>query len=407
MEKISSSELSFFLLILGIILIFYKPFAKFTYKIGLSAITGEILLGAILGPTVFANIFPNVYHKFFYDVNVKSAFDSFESIAVIMFLFSSSLDIKIEKINSKIKSIFTITFFTLVPSFFIGFYLTYLMPSIFHNSDNKIFIPFFMGIFTSISALTVIIRVLKERNKINTDLGTSISFSLVLIYLIEMILFSSLIKLFNENKFDMLILYQALISVLFIVIFFTLGTKIFDVLFDIFMSKKHQSLGISVIIGFLLIVSSLSEYLNVSLLTGAFLMGIIVSNSKHSKDLEKFKDVIFNFSNEFFTPIFFVFIGMKTNFILGFDIYLLVIIIFISFLSKTIPSYIGAKIAGFSKKDSIVFASIMNTKGIVPIILGEIAMKNSIINQELFVGIVIASLITTIISTPVINYIDN
>lgn len=407
MEKISSVELSFFMLILGIILVFYKPFAKSTYKLGLSAITGEILLGAILGPTVFQNLLPNIYNKFFYDINVKSAFDSFESIAVIMFLFSSSLDIKIENINDKIQNIFILTFFTLIPSFFIGFYTTYLMPSIFHNNENNFFIPFFMGIFTSISALTVIIRVLKDHNKINTKLGISISFSLILIYLIEMILFSFLIGFFNESKFDSSLINQTIISIVFTLSLSIFGTKIFDKFYSIFMPKNYDSLSISVIVGFLLIVCSIAEYLKVSLLTGAFLMGIIVSNSKYSNKLSKFKEITFNFSNEFFTPIFFVFIGMKTNFILGFDIYLLIIILLISTFAKVIPSYIGAKISGFSNKDSIVFASLMNTKGIVPIILGEIAMTKNIINQELFVSIVIASLVTTIISTPVINYIDD
>ena len=101
------------------------------------------------------------------------------------------------------------------------------------------------------------------------------------------------------------------------------------------------------------------------------------------------------FINNIFAPLFFVSIGLRVNFVTNFDLVLTLIILVIAFTGKIIGSGLGARLGGFAWKESLAAGFGMNARGAMEIILGLIALENGLINEKVFVSLVIMALVTS------------
>ena len=110
--------------------------------------------------------------------------------------------------------------------------------------------------------------------------------------------------------------------------------------------------------------------------------------------------IVHQFINNIFAPLFFVAIGLKVNFIVNFDAVATFVILVIAFAGKIIGSGFGARIGGFSWRESIATGFAMNARGAIEIILGLVALEYKIINETVFVALVIMAMVTSISSGP-------
>src|SRR5688572_788110 len=97
-------------------------------------------------------------------------------------------------------------------------------------------------------------------------------------------------------------------------------------------------------------------------------MGVALGDSEHFS--ERAKEIIHQFINNIFAPLFFVSIGLRVNFIANFDLWLTVSIIVIAFAGKIIGAGLGARVAGFNWKESLAAGFGLNARGAMEIILG-------------------------------------
>ena len=133
------------------------------------------------------------------------------------------------------------------------------------------------------------------------------------------------------------------------------------------------------------------------------MVGVALGDSKHLS--EKAKEIVHQFINNIFAPLFFVAIGLKVNFVLNFDLMLTLVILFIAFAGKLIGSGLGAYLGGFSKRESLAVGFGMNARGAMEIILGLIALEAGLINETIFVSLVIMALVTSMTSGPMMKWI--
>ncbi|HEY3430738.1 MAG TPA: cation:proton antiporter, partial [Cyclobacteriaceae bacterium] len=105
-----------------------------------------------------------------------------------------------------------------------------------------------------------------------------------------------------------------------------------------------------------------------------------------------------------FAPLFFVSIGLRVNFFVHFDLMLTLIIIFIAFAGKIAGAGIGARLGGFSWKESLAAGFGLNARGAMEIILGIIALENGLINEKVFVSLIIMAVVTSMSSGPLMKW---
>jgi Kef-type K+ transport system membrane component KefB len=160
-------------------------------------------------------------------------------------------------------------------------------------------------------------------------------------------------------------------------------------------------LSLSLAICFL--AAALTEYIGIHAIFGAFLIGIAFGDSEHLS--ERAKEILHQFINNIFAPLFFVSIGLKVNFTANFDLTLTVAILAIAFAGKIIGSGLGTRLGGFSWRESLAAARGMNARGAMEIILGLVALENKIINERVFVSLVIMALVTSMTSGPLMKWL--
>jgi Kef-type K+ transport system membrane component KefB len=148
--------------------------------------------------------------------------------------------------------------------------------------------------------------------------------------------------------------------------------------------------------------AAFTEYIGIHGVFGAFIVGVALGDSEHMS--ERAKEIIHQFINNIFAPLFFVSIGLKVNFIANFDWALTLAIIVIAFAGKIIGSGWGTRLGGFTWRESLAAAFGMNARGAMEIILGLVALENGLINEKVFVSLVIMALVTSMSSGPLMKW---
>jgi len=148
--------------------------------------------------------------------------------------------------------------------------------------------------------------------------------------------------------------------------------------------------------------AAFTEWMGIHAIFGAFIMGIVIGDSAHLK--EETREMIHQFVTNLFAPLFFVSIGLRVNFIAHFDFLLVFSILIIAFAGKFIGCAYGAILSGLDKNSSILIGFGLNSTGTMGIILGLLALQFGLINEKLYVALVILALVTSFFSAPLMSY---
>lgn len=394
-----------FLLSVSILLFFSKMLGELFSKIKQPAIIGEILAGIILGPTVLGMLSPDIFNFIFPKDEVNVALDGMTNLAVIMLLLVSGLEVDLSIVLKQGKVAILTSILGIIIPFGLGFGVSYLYPQLMgmHPESNHMVFALFMGTALAISALPVIAKTLMDLNMFKTEVGFIIIASAMFDDLIGWLIFSIVLSMIGINEHGLSIAQKASFAVLFSLFFIFIGRKIFNRI--IIWINKHLTVPGSIlnfifIMGFL--GAAFTQYIGIHAVLGAFIIGIAIGDSVHIK--ESTREMVQQFVKNLFAPLFFASIGLKVNFITNFNISLVAIILVLAFAGKVIGCGIGARLGGLKKNDSLVVGFGMNSRGAMEIIVGILAFQYGVIEETVFVALVIMALFTSMASAPFMNY---
>ena len=402
---LSSAEIVIFFLSISVMLFFAKFFGEMLRKLKQPAVIGEILAGIILGPTLFGFFFPDAYNQIFNESqNSIIILQGITTLGVVMLMLVSGLEVDLGMVLSQGKpALLTSSFGVLFP-FATGFVIAYFFPSLLGSaeSENKIIFALFIGIAVSITALPVVARTLMDLKIFKSKIGSLIISSAMFNDLVGWILFSLLLGLVGTKAAHFN--FTLIILLLFAFLFFTLfiGRKIFDYFIPIVYDKTTHPggmLNFVLIFGFL--GAAFTEYIGIHAIFGAFIIGIAIGDSVHLK-IET-KETINQFVTNIFAPLFFVSIGLRTNFIAHFNPLVVITLLIIAFTGKVIGSSLGAYLGGTKKNDALLVGFGLNSHGVMEIVLGLLALEVGLIDENLFVALVTMALVTSISSAPLMS----
>ena len=405
MDKLSQMEVMGLLIQLGVMLIAGRFFAEGARKFKQPAVVGEILAGIILGPTILGLLSPESFQWLFPLGASSIALDGFVQVAVVMLLFIAGLEVDLHIVWQQGKqAIFTSSFGLIVP-FLFGFAFPYLFPDFFGYADEgkRLAFALFMGTSMAITALPVIARILMDLNIFKTRMGMLIISSAMINDLIGWLIFSVVLAMIGHGHQNISIWYTIMLTLGFTVLMLTLGRGIINRTLP-WVNKRLAWPGglLSLSLAFCFIAAAFTEYIGIHAIFGAFILGVALGDSEHMS--ERAKEIIHQFINNIFAPLFFVAIGLKVNFAENFDFWLTLVILIIAFTGKIIGSGLGSRLGGFTWNESLAAGFGMNARGAMEIILGLIALENGLINEKVFVSLVIMALITSMTSGPLMKW---
>jgi Kef-type K+ transport system membrane component KefB len=177
---------------------------------------------------------------------------------------------------------------------------------------------------------------------------------------------------------------------------------------SVYMSKDNlHKAAIAFMFLLLLLSAYLAEAIGIHALFGAFLAGVIIPQNLNIKKklIEKIEDV----SIILLLPLFFVLTGLRTQIGLLNDSNLwpiCILIILVAILGKFFGSSITARFVGMSWKDSLSIGALMNTRGLMELIVLNIGYDLGILTPEVFAMMVIMALVTTFMTAPLLDVIN-
>ena len=372
------------------------------------AVLGEMIGGIILGPTIFGMIAPSLYNSLFNSsASVIFVRDASIKLGMLFFLFIAGLEVDLSDLRRLGKRAALIGLVgTLVP-IAAGVALVYLLPRSFWGplAGRHLFaFALFIGMNLANSANPVIARILMDLGLLQSEIGTLIMTATIVDDLVNWSLFAIVLSEISPVTSST---HGLPITILTVIVFFVLVLGLGRWLGrrSLRWVRGHvawPSGFIAVTSIAILVAGSISEGLGIHAFLGAFLLGAALGG--HDKERNKAHDVIAHFVMSFFVPIYFVSMGMSANFITNFDFLLIAIILIVACISKIGAVVLGARMAGMRVNREVWAISFgLNARGATGIILAGVGLANKVIDERIFVAIVVMALVTSLMSAPMMT----
>jgi Kef-type K+ transport system membrane component KefB len=376
-------------------------------RIGQPQVMGETVAGIMLGPSLLGWLAPGLYHALFPATSL-SYLGALSQVGLLLFMFLVGLEFNATAIRSLGRAVVLTGHVSISAPFLLGALLAmFLYPRL---SDQGVTFPafaLFLGAAMSVTAFPVLARILAERRLTRTELGTlaiacaavnDVTAWCILAYIV------AFVRASHESK----PLWITLTGVTLFAILMIYGVRRLLGQFQVSFVRNGRITEnmMAMLLLLLLLSAAMTEWLGIHLLFGAFLFGAILPRDNGfmravSEKLESITLVLL-------LPLFFAFTGLRTSIglVRGAEMWIYcLLIILVAVAGKLGGSTIAARAAGVPWRDSIALGILMNTRGLMELVILNIGLELGVINQTLFSMMVLMALVTTFLTTPLIEVV--
>jgi Kef-type K+ transport system membrane component KefB/mannitol/fructose-specific phosphotransferase system IIA component (Ntr-type) len=374
------------------------------------SVLGEILAGVILGPTVLGRIAPELQSSIFPATgNAAVVLGGVSSLAVALFLLVAGMEVDLGAAFRQGRSTIRIALWGLLVPFAFGFLAARYFPGLFSEKPSDVF-PIFMATALSISALPVVAKILKDLNLIKTDLGTIIVSAATINDLCGWMLFAVVLglvgKMHGAGAGGFPITAVIGMTLAFVLAMLTVGRWLIHRTLPFIQAHTGWPAGM---LGFAitgaLFSAALTEFIGIHAIFGAFIFGVAFGDSSHVR--ERTRETLDQFISCIFAPFFFASIGLHLDFVANFSLVPVVTVLVIAIVGKLVGCYAAGIFSGLSIRESLAVGFAENARGAMEIILGLLALNAGIIDEKLFVALVIMALLTSTMAGLMIEKVLN
>jgi Kef-type K+ transport system membrane component KefB len=401
-----TSPIAILLLQVIVILMACRIFGWLFTKIGQPTVIGEILAGIVLGPSILGHLAPE-FTSFLFPAGSMMNLTILSQFGLILFMFSIGMELDITEVRHTLKKTLSISLTSTIVPFFFGMLAAYFIYDTYADKSTP-FLSFalFIGIAMSITAFPVLARIIQEKGLTKSHLGTITLASAANGDITAWCLLAVVIAIAQAGNV-LSAIYIILFSGAYILFMLSAVRSFLHVVGHLYHNKEVIDRGLVAFMLFILVASAyLAEILGLHALFGAFIAGVVMpGNIKFRKIMtEKVEDV----SLSLFLPLFFVSTGLRT------EIGLLNtpelwwtcgIIILVAIVGKFGSAYLSARFVGESIRNSLYIGALMNTRGLMELIILTIGYEMEILTPPVFVMLVIMTLVTTFMTTPLVSFI--
>lgn len=393
---VANIELPFFTNLL-ILLVISKVFGEIFERFKQPAMIGEIIAGIIVGPSLL-----NIIHRT-EDIKVIS------ELGIFLLVIIAGLEINFDDI---LKSLKGKNIIVSILAFFLPIFSGFAVG---HFFGKEIMTTVFIGLCVAITALPVSIRILMDLGEINSYIGQKIISVAIFDDVLALTILGLILNIKDTDMEVGTIIKNASISLLKLSIFLTILSLTYFLikklsnrenylerqLNKVLLLLKGKESLFAIFFVFVLLFATITESLGFHFIIGAFFAAMLINeNLVGKKHLESFHNTTNGLAMGFLAPIFFAGIGLEFNISSIQNYGLLIAIIFVSYFSKIFGGFVGGKIIGLNNKTSLTLGLGLNARGIMELVIANIAYKAGLIDSEIFSMLVIMGVLTTL-STPI------
>lgn len=373
-------------------------------KLGQARVIGEIIGGILIGPSVFGRLAPQASAMLF-PPDSFGAFEILSTVGLILFLFLIGCELDYEHLRQQKRTTVLVSTMSILFPFALAVLVAHSLQVRF-APDTAASAPFvlFLGISMSITAFPVLVRILEERRLLSTPLGTTALMAAAVGDVFAWILLGVALTLIPRNGEPVTLLYRLGGLCIYLVVMLCVIRPLGK-----WSMKRWAHAGLSyeflgVVVAFVLISAAATEALGLHPLFGAFMAGVCFPRVERVQGILRTR--IYMIVSVLFLPLFFALTGMRTRLDLlsNARIWLwTAVVLVVAIGGKMGGTLIAARWTGQSWRHSMALGAMLNTRGLVELIVLNIAYNAGVFSQTLFTMLVVMALLTTMMTTPILN----
>lgn len=374
-------------------------------RFGQPRVVGEMVAGLALGPSLMGWLLPGVSHSVF-PSEALPYLGMLSQVGVIFFLFLVGLELDPRLLKSRGHAAVVISHASIVAPFLLGGLSALLLfPRLFNDTETMRFssVALFMSAAMSITAFPVLARILTEQKLHKTQIGAVAITCAAVDDVTAWCLLAFVVGVVRAEAVTSAVM-TALWSAGFIAFMFLIAKPLLSRLERIVERKGMVPARVmAVVILATLLGSAATEAIGIHALFGAFLTGAVMP--KGEKFVNQLRDKIEDFTVTLLLPIFFAYTGLRTQ--IGLidtgELWLwTALIIFVACLGKFGGSSLLARMCGMSWREAGAIGILMNTRGLMELVILNIGRELGVITDAIFAMMVLMAIVTTFMTTPVL-----
>jgi len=400
------SPLALFMIQAALIIALSRIIGLLMSRLGQPMVIAEITAGILLGPSLLGLVAPGALSALFPSQSM-SLLASFSQLGLVLFMFLIGLELDPKLLRGRAHSSVIISHSSIILPCLLGALLgLYLYPRL--SSPDVPFASFvlFMGVSMSITAFPVLARILAERRLLKTKIGALAITCAAVDDVTAWCLLAFVVSIAKASSIG-----QAALTVFFAILYIL--AMVFAVrpflrrLGSVSASKEGMTQNMVAVTLLILLASSwTTELIGIHALFGAFMLGAVMPKEGHFARLlaEKLEDLVV----VFLLPMFFAYSGLRTQLGLldsAHAWWMCGLIILVACVGKFGGGAVAGKITGLSWREAGAIGILMNTRGLMELIVLNIGLDLKVISPSLFAMMVIMALVTTFMTTPLLEVV--
>ena len=393
------------LLALSVVIVTARAMGSLFALIGQPKVIGEVVGGIMLGPSFLGSLSPQLY-TFLLPPTAAPFLGLIAQLGVIFYMFTVGLELDLKVLKKSGHAALAISHASIIVPFLLGtglalgIYKQVTLPEVGFTS-----FALFLGVSMSITAFPVLARILTDRKINKTKMGI-IALTCAAVDDVTAWCLLALVVSVSQAKIGSAVV-TLLLTVVYIAAMFLIGGPLIRRLVP--WLEKFDRLtegGVAIFFVGLLLSALATEVIGIHAIFGAFLLGAITPHD--SRVAKELTDRIDDLVRIMFLPAFFAFTGMRTQFGLldnSNDWWLCGLIIVVATVGKFGGTFVASRLSGLNTRDSAALGILMNTRGLVELIVLNLGLDLKIISSQLFTMLVIMALVTTFMTSPILHFL--
>lgn len=364
-------------------------------------VVGEMIAGVILGPSLFGLFFPDIQAAVF-PKETKNVLYTGAQLGVGLYMFLVGTTLQLDHFKSKAKSAVSVSAAGIIVPFLIAVAITpwlLTIPGLFAPGISQFNATLFMGACIALTAFPMLARIINERGLANTSLGTLSLTAGAFDDAVSWCVLAVVLATFGGGPgVAVLAIGGAIIYAIFIILF---GRKLLAPLGRIVEREGEMSLTVlGITLALFCLSCFLMDAIGIHAIFGGFILGAVMPRGLFAAELKKKVEPL---AVILLLPMFFTYSGLNTRMDMVNSIDLLLIALAIlaaSILAKFGACYVAARIAGEDNRTALGIGALMNSRGLMELIIINIGLQKGIIGPTLFSMLVLMAIVTTMMASP-------
>lgn len=369
-------------------------------------VVGEMIAGVVLGPSLFGLLLPDMQSAIF-PAATKNVLYSGAQLGVGLYMFLVGTTLRLDHFQSKAKSALGVSAAGIIAPFLIAVAITPMLltvPGLFADGISVVNATLFMGACIALTAFPMLARIINERGLANSSLGTLSLTAGAFDDAVSWCVLAVVLATFGAGPgVAVLAIGGGLAYTLFIMIF---GKRLLAPLGRIVECEGEMS---TTVLGITLALFCTSAFImdavGIHAIFGGFILGTVMPRGLFAEELKRKVEPL---AVVLLLPMFFTYSGLNTRMDMVNTLPLLLIalgILAVSILAKFGACWAAARISGEDNRTALGIGALMNSRGLMELIIINIGLQKGIIGPTLFSMMVLMAIVTTMMAGPLFELV--